>query len=76
MCGVTYGVLNRSTKCGWTGREKLGREAKAEEASGGRGESGGSGSCDGSGGSERAKKKRKGAAGGDQIHPENARNGG
>jgi len=39
--------------------EKLGRETKAEDASGGRGESGGSGSCDGSGGSEMVKRSGK-----------------
>ena len=39
--------------------EKLGRETKAEDVSGGRGKSGGSGSCDGSGGSERVKRKEK-----------------
>ena len=60
----------RGTQCGRTGRETLGREAKAEEASGGRGESGGSG------GSERVKKERKVARGGDRVHQKNARKSG
>ena len=60
----------RGTRCGGTGRKKLGREAKAEDASGGRGESGGSS------GSERVQKKRNGVGGGDRIHLENARKSG
>ena len=49
------------------GREKLGIEAEAEDASGGSRESGGS---------EMVTKKRTGVGVGDRIHPETARTSG